>query len=100
VQNGQLMLGVTFSAGQSGSSVWGIVTDPGGRSLGTASSDSASGISGLYPMASLKWQQSDHNAMVYVIGSAPTGPYDPNRPEGWNAYLTLSVGTAPRKPVN
>jgi hypothetical protein len=23
-----------------------------------------------------------------------------NRPEGWNAYLTLSIGAAPRKPAN
>lgn len=82
VLNGQLALGVTFSAGQSGASVWGVLTGPGGRSLAAAASDSASGISDLYPMASLKWQQGDHNAMVYVMGSVPTGPYDPNRLAG------------------
>lgn len=79
---GQLTLGVTFSAGQSAASVWGVVSGPGGRSLSAASSDSASGISDLYPMASLKWQQGDHNAMAYVMGSVPTGPYDPNRLAG------------------
>lgn len=82
VLNGQLTLGVTFSAGQSGASVWGVLTGPGGRSLMATSSDSASGISDLYPMASLKWQQGNHNAMLYVMGSAPTGPYDPNRLAG------------------
>lgn len=82
VLEGQLTLGVTFSAGQSAASVWGVVSGPGGRSLSAASSDSASGISDLYPMASLKWQQGDHNAMAYVMGSVPTGPYDPNRLAG------------------
>jgi hypothetical protein len=82
VLEGQLTLGVTFSAGQSAASVWGVVSGPGGRSLSAASSDSASGISDLYPMASLKWQQGDHNAMAYVMGSVPTGSYDPNRLAG------------------
>lgn len=82
VLEGQLTLGVTFSAGQSGASVWGVLTGPGGRSLSATSSDSASGVSDLYPMASLKWQQGDHNAMAYVMGSVPTGPYDPNRLAG------------------
>ena len=79
---GQLAFGVTFSLGQSGSQVQGVLTGPGGRSLSAAASDSASGISDLYPMASLKWQQGDHNAMVYAMGSVPTGPYDPNRLAG------------------
>lgn len=82
VLEGQLTLGATFSAGQSGASVWGVLLGPGGRSLSAASSDSASGISDLYPMASLKWQQGNHNAMAYVMGSVPTGPYDPNRLAG------------------
>lgn len=82
VLEGQLTLGVTFSAGQSGASVSGVLTGPGGRSLSATSSDSASGVSDLYPMASLKWQQGEHNAMAYVMGSVPTGPYDPNRLAG------------------
>lgn len=82
VLNGQLALAVTFSAGQSGAGVWGVLTGPGGRSLSSGSSDSAAGISDLYPMASLKWQAGVHNAMVYVMGSVPTGSYDPNRLAG------------------
>jgi hypothetical protein len=82
VLSGQLTLGVTFSVGQSGATVWGVLTGPGGRSLSAASSDNASGISDLYPMASLKWQQGNHNAMFYAMGSVPAGPYDPNRLAG------------------
>lgn len=79
---GQLSLGVTFSMGQSGASVFGTLTGPGGRSFAAAASDSAFGISDLYPIGSLKWQAGSHNAMVYVMGSLPTGPYDPNRLAG------------------
>jgi hypothetical protein len=82
VLGGQLALGVTFSVGRSDSSVWGTLTGPGGNSISGGSSDSASGISDTYPIASLKWQRGDHNFMGYVMGSAPTGPYDPNRLAG------------------
>lgn len=82
VLNGQFALAVTFSAGQSGASVWGVLTGPGGRSLSAAASDSVTGISDLYPMASLKWQVGSHNAMAYAMGSVPTGRYDPNRLAG------------------
>ena len=82
VLQGQLSLGVTFSAGRSDAMVSATLTGPGGRSLSAASSDSASGLSDLYPIASLKWQQGAHNVMVYAMGSVPTGPYDPNRLTG------------------
>ena len=82
VLNGQLWLGVTFSAGRADASVWGVLTGPRGRSFTAAASDTATGISDLYPMASLKWQTGPHNAMVYAMGSAPVGSYDPNRLAG------------------
>lgn len=82
VLRGQLALAVTFSAGRSDSSVYAVLTGPGGRSISGTASDSASGISDLYPMASLKWQNGNHNFMVYSMASVPTGPYDPNRLAG------------------
>ncbi len=82
VLHGQLYLGLTFSAGRSDASVWAVLTGPRGRSLSAGASDSASGISDLYPMASLKWQQGAHNVMLYGMGSVPTGAYDPARLTG------------------
>ena len=79
---GQLALALTLSAGRADSSVWGVLTGPGGRSLSGSASDSAMGLSDLYPMASLKWQQGDHNVMVYSLASVPTGIYDPTRLAG------------------
>jgi hypothetical protein len=82
VLNGQLWLGVTFSAGRADTSVWSMLTGPRGNALSSGSSDSAAGISDLYPMASLKWQIGSHNVMTYIMGSAPVGAYDPNRLAG------------------
>jgi hypothetical protein len=82
VLNGQLWLGVTFSAGRADTSVWGALTTPNAGTFSARNSDSAAGISDLYPMASLKWQIGSHNVMTYVMGSAPVGTYDPNRLAG------------------
>ena len=82
VLQGQLMLGVTFSAGRNDTSVWGVLTGPGGRAISGAQGDSAGGISDLYPIATLKWQAGSHNIMVYSMGSAPLGAYDPSRLAG------------------
>jgi hypothetical protein len=59
-----------------------VLIGPGGNAFSASSSDTATGISDLYPMASLKWQKGSHNAMFYVMGSAPVGAYDPNRLAG------------------
>ena len=82
VLHGQLSIGVTFSAGGNNTSVWGSLTGPLGGALSAARSDSATGISDLYPIASLKWQVGRHNFMAYTMASAPTGAYDPNRLAG------------------
>jgi hypothetical protein len=82
VLNGQLWLGVTFSAGRADTSVWGVLTTPNANTFSARNSDSVAGISDLYPMASLKWQIGSHNVMTYIMGSAPVGTYDPNRLAG------------------
>ena len=82
VLGGQLALGVTFSLGRADSGVWAVLTGPGGNSISGTSSDSATGVSDTYPIATLRWQRGDNNFMAYVMGSAPTGPYDPNRLAG------------------
>src|SRR5690348_9267210 len=79
VLNGQLWLGVTFSAGRADTSVWGVLSGPRGNAFSAGTSDTATGVSDLYPMASLKWQTGSHNVMTYIMGSAPVGIYDPNR---------------------
>jgi hypothetical protein len=82
VLHGQLSIGVTFSAGRNDTSVSGTLTGPLGGAFSASRSDSASGISDLYPIASLKWQVGNHNFMAYTMASAPVGTYDPNRLAG------------------
>jgi len=82
VLHGQLWLGVTFAVGRMNAANWGVLTGPGGGSLSGGSTDSVAGFSDLYPMASLKWQAGPNNFMTYVLASAPTGGYDPNRLAG------------------
>jgi hypothetical protein len=82
VLNGQLWLGVTFSAGRADTSVWGVLTGPRGNAFSAGNSDTAAGFSDIYPMASLKWQAGANNVMAYIMGSAPVGAYDPNRLAG------------------
>jgi hypothetical protein len=79
VLNGQLWLGVTFSAGRADTSVSGVLTGPRGNAFAAGTSDTATGISDLYPMATLKWQAGSNNVMTYLMASAPVGAYDPNR---------------------
>ncbi|MFO1082146.1 MAG: transporter [Reyranellaceae bacterium] len=82
VLHGQLWLGATFSAGRNQASTWGGLTGPRGNAIATSVSDTASGISDLYPMASLKWQVGAHNFMAYTTAGVPLGAYDPNRTAG------------------
>jgi hypothetical protein len=85
VLNGQLAVAVTFSAGSDNVFVSNVFTSRNGRDRGTTGADSVTGVSDLYPFASLKWAVGNHNFMVYAMGSVPTGGYDPNRLAGVGA---------------
>ena len=51
--------------------------DPSGTEFGA--SDSVSGFTDLYPVASLAWNNGVHNGMIYVTGDIPVGDYDNTR---------------------
>jgi hypothetical protein len=95
VLRGQLALALTFSAGRSDSSVQAVLSGPGGRSISGTASDSASGISDLYPVALLKWQLGVHNFMSYSLASVPTGQLGLTPP----AKEGPEVGTSDRCPT-
>jgi hypothetical protein len=82
VLHGQLSLGLTFSAGRNDTSVFGVLSGPLGGSVSATRGDGITGVSDLYPLASLKWQFGRHNVMAYTMASAPIGTYDPNRLAG------------------
>ena len=68
--------------------MWGVLSGPRGNAFSAGASDTATGVSDLYPMASLKWQTGSHNVMTYIMGSAPVGAYDPNR---WAGVVKQAV---------
>ncbi len=47
--------------------------------LARETTDSLTGGSDLFPLASLYWQDGDHNWMGYATGAIPVGAYDPTR---------------------
>ncbi|MBV8192440.1 MAG: transporter [Alphaproteobacteria bacterium] len=92
---GQLAVGVTFSLGGDDVFVSNVFTSRDGRARGTSGADSVTGVSDLYPSASLKWTVGRHNVMAYLMGSVPTGAYDPNRLAGVGAgHWAIDWGTA------
>ena len=104
VLNGQLWLGITFSAGQAETSESGVLIGPEGNAFSAGNSDTATGISDLYPMASLKWKKGSHNAMIYVMGIVPVAAYDPNRLAGvglghWAIDWGMGYTYMPASPV-
>lgn len=76
VLGGKLMLGYSYGYGWNTTSAE-ITLLPHGRGREFESSDSVSGSTDLYPIASLTWGSGVHNWMTYFTGDVPVGAYDP-----------------------
>lgn len=76
VLGGQLALGVGFGYGWNTTDA-DITISPRGKEFGR--SDSVSGGTDLYPIASLAWASGVHNGMGYLTGDIPVGAYDAKR---------------------
>ena len=77
---GQASVGLGFGLGDA--SVTGRVEfniDPGLPDLQGRRTDSVTGGSDLYPIASIAWADGNDNWMVYVTGDIPVGAYDAER---------------------
>lgn len=73
---GQLALGLGFGYGWNTTEAE-ITISPRGTEFGR--SDSVSGGTDLYPIASLAWASGVHNWMAYLTGDLPVGAYDSKR---------------------
>jgi hypothetical protein len=76
VLGGQLALGLGFGYGWNTTDA-NITISPRGTEFGR--SDSVSGGTDLYPIASLAWASGVHNWMGYLTGDIPVGAYDAKR---------------------
>jgi len=79
VAGGQASLGVTGLFGRMKVGVDATLTGPGGATLTGSQSDSLTSVGDLYPIASLKWNQGDHNFMAYTMAGVPVGSYEVGR---------------------
>lgn len=79
VLGGRLALGIAGAIGyNSNVSIDGTLTNPLGTRQGSIG-DSRSGLSDLYPMATIKWHDGVNNYMTYLTGDIPVGTYDRTR---------------------
>lgn len=75
---GQPYFGLSAGYGRNEATVSGFVSTGGTGSL-RSNSDSKSGGTDLYPIASVAWNLGVNNLMAYVTGDIPVGSYDPDR---------------------
>ena len=78
ILGGVPMLGMSWGAGNVGTSANLLVTLPSGG-MDRTWSDSVSGGTDLYPIASLSWAKGNDNWMAYVTGDIPVGAYNAKR---------------------
>ena len=57
----------------------GTLTGPGGGVVSGRESDSLTSVGDLYPTASLKWNDGNHNWMAYTMAGVPVGCYSAGR---------------------
>ncbi len=73
---GQLSLAVTAILGEVDVDVDATLTGSGGETISRSVSDSESGVGDLYPTATVRWNDGNHNYMTYLMGGVPVGEYD------------------------
>jgi hypothetical protein len=75
VFGGVPMLGLSWGAGNNGTSANLLATLPSANPQATVS-DSVNGGTDLYPIATLSWSKDNDNWMAYLTGDIPTGAYN------------------------
>ena len=79
VAGGQLSFGLTGVFGRAKVGVEGTLTGPGGNTVSGSQSDALTSVGDLYPIASLKWNDGNHNFMAYTMAGVPVGSYEVGR---------------------
>lgn len=79
VAGGQASVGMAAVLGRMHVSTDAVLTGPGGATLSAGEGDTTGGFADLYPTASLKWNDRNHNYMVYTMAGVPVGSYEKDR---------------------
>jgi hypothetical protein len=79
VLGGQLALSMGAAYGTTEVSANATLTGPQGNVLTQNPSDSVTGLSDLYPQATLRWNDGVHNFIAYTMAGIPVGAYETGR---------------------
>ena len=79
VAGGQLALSLPGVYGRAKVGIDGTLTGPGGNTVAGGQSDSLTSVGDLFPQASLKWVDGNHNYMTYAMAGVPVGSYELGR---------------------
>ncbi|RZU02422.1 SphA family protein [Rivibacter subsaxonicus] len=76
---GRASLGITGLFGRVKVGVDATLTGPGGNTVTGSQSDSLTSVGDLYPVASLRWNDGNHNYLAYTMAGVPVGSYEVGR---------------------
>lgn len=79
IAGGQAAVSVAIAFGEVKAGIEATFSGAAGDIFSGAENDSRTGVSDLYPTASLKWNKEIHNYMVYASAGVPIGAYDKDR---------------------
>ncbi len=79
IAGGQASVTVAAAYGPVDVGIEATLTGPNGGTISGRENDARSGVSDLYPTATLKWNRGVHNWMAYAAAGVPVGTYDPGR---------------------
>jgi len=79
VAGGQASWGLAAAFGHLSADVDATFIGSPGNVVSGSESDARTGVSDLYPTASLKWNHGAHNSMAYMMAGVPVGTYDVGR---------------------
>lgn len=79
IAGGQAAISIAGALGSVHAGIDATLTGPNGGTFSGGENDSRTGVSDLYPTATLKWNRGVHNYMAYLAADVPVGAYDANR---------------------
>lgn len=79
VVGGQLAFSLAGYVGSVAVGTTAVIQGPLGNTFSSGLHDSLQAIGDLYPSASLKWNHSNHNTMLYAMAGVPVGSYSADR---------------------
>lgn len=79
VAGGRMSIGFAAAYGNIDVTIDAALSGPNGNTVSGGENDSRTGLSDLYPTASIKWNRGVHNFMTYAMAGVPVGDYDVER---------------------